>query len=88
MKTFLNALLFTILLVPATLFAQSTVTGTVTDQANGMPLPGVNVIVKGTSRGASTDFDGKYSLEVSNGEILVFSYLGFTNQEITYTGQS
>ena len=69
MKTFLNALLICLLIVPATLMAQSTVTGTVTDKANAMPLPGVNVLVKGTSRGTSTDFDGKYSIEVNQGEI-------------------
>lgn len=88
MKTFLNALLFCLIMVPATLMAQSTVTGTVTDKANAMPLPGVNVIVKGTSRGVSTDFDGNYSLEVNQGETIVISYLGFTSQEIVYNGQS
>jgi iron complex outermembrane receptor protein len=88
MKTFLNALLFCLIIVPATLAAQSTVSGTITDKANAMPLPGVNVIIKGTSRGTSTDFDGKYSLEVNQGETLVFSYLGFTTQEVVFTGQS
>jgi iron complex outermembrane receptor protein len=53
-----------------------------------MPLPGVNVLVKGTSRGASTDFDGNYTLEVNQGEIIVISYVGYKTQEITYTGQS
>ncbi|WP_340155788.1 TonB-dependent receptor [uncultured Winogradskyella sp.] len=88
MKTFLNALLFCLILLPATLMAQSTATGTVTDKANAMPLPGVNVIIKGTARGTSTDFDGKYSLEVSQGEVLVFSYVGYTTQEIVFNGQS
>ncbi len=88
MKTFLNALLFCLILAPATLMAQSTVTGTVTDKANAMPLPGVNVIIKGTSRGASTDFDGNYSIEVTNGETIVISYLGYTTQEIIFNGES
>ncbi len=88
MKTFLNALLFCLIMVPATVMAQSTVTGTVTDKANAMPLPGVNVVVKGTSRGASTDFDGNYSIEVTDGETIVISYLGFTTQEIIFNGQS
>lgn len=88
MKTFFNALLICCLLVPATLFAQTTVSGTVTDKANAMPLPGVNVIVKGTSRGTSTDFDGNYTLELSDGETVVVSYLGYTTQEIIYSGQS
>ncbi len=88
MKTFLNALLFCLIMIPATLMAQSPVNGTVTDKANAMPLPGVNVIVKGISRGASTDFDGNYTLDVSEGEIVVISYLGYTTQEIIFTGQS
>lgn len=88
MKTVLNALLFCIIMLPATLMAQSTATGTVTDKANAMPLPGVNVIIKGTSRGTSTDFDGNYSIEISEGEVLLFSYVGYTTQEIEYIGQS
>ncbi|WP_458628697.1 SusC/RagA family TonB-linked outer membrane protein [Winogradskyella sp. PC D3.3] len=88
MKTVLNALLFCLIMLPATLMAQSTVTGTVTDKANAMPLPGVNVIIKGTARGTSTDFDGKFSLELSQGEIIVVSYLGYTTQEIEFTGQA
>ncbi|WP_179337114.1 SusC/RagA family TonB-linked outer membrane protein [Winogradskyella ludwigii] len=88
MKTILNALLFCLIILPATLMAQSTVTGSVTDKANAMPLPGVNVIIKGTSRGTSTDFDGKYSIELSEGEVLMFSYVGYTTQEIKFTGQS
>ncbi len=64
-------------------FAQEkTVTGTVTDP-QGMPLPGVNVIVDNTSRGTQTDFDGNYSISAQAGEILVFSYLGFTNARYT-----
>ena len=78
MKTFLNALLFCLIMVPTTLLAQSTVTGTVTDKADAMPLPGVNVIIKGTAKGTATDFDGKFSLEVNQGETIVISYLGYT----------
>ena len=48
MKTVLNALLFCLIMLPTILLAQTTVTGTVTDKANAMPLPGVNVIIKGT----------------------------------------
>jgi TonB-dependent starch-binding outer membrane protein SusC len=63
-------------------FAQGkTVTGMVTDQSN-LPVPGVNILVKGTQKGVSTDFDGKYSVSVSSGETLVFSYLGFKTKEI------
>lgn len=88
MKTFLNALLFCLIMAPATLLAQTTVSGTVTDKANAMPLPGVNVLVKGTSRGASTDFDGKFTIDVNQGETIVVSYVGYKTQEIIFNGQS
>ena len=88
MKTFLNALLFCLIMIPSMLFAQTTITGTVIDKADTMPLPGVNVIIKGTSRGASTDFNGKYSIEVNEGDTIVISYLGYTTQEIIYSGQT
>ncbi|MEM1003075.1 MAG: SusC/RagA family TonB-linked outer membrane protein, partial [Bacteroidota bacterium] len=88
MKTVFNALLLSILLVPAFIFAQSSVSGTVTDEANAMPLPGVNVLVKGTTTGTSTDFDGNYTLNnINNGDTIVFSYLGFVSQEVVYEGQ-
>lgn len=53
---------------------QKTITGNVSD-ASG-PLPGANVIVKGTQRGIMTDFDGKYSIKASKDETLVFSFMG------------
>lgn len=61
-----------------------TVTGTVTDDSS-QPLPGVTVIVKGTTTGSATDFDGNYSISASNGEVLIFSYVGFETQEVTVT---
>lgn len=57
------------------------ITGNVTN-SSGMALPGVNVIVKGTSNGATTDFDGNYTINSNTGETLVFSYMGFTTKEI------
>ncbi len=68
--------------------AQSfSVSGNVTDES-GMPLPGVNVIVKNQSRGTTTDFDGNYTVkEVSSGDVLQFSYIGFVTREITITNQ-
>src|SRR5690606_8040211 len=63
-------------------FAQGkVVTGTVTDEQN-MPLPGVNILIQGTSKGAVTDFDGKYSLEVNEGQTLQFTSVGFEDQLI------
>ncbi len=56
--------------------------GTVSD-VSGTPLPGVSIVVKNTTRGASTDFDGKFTLSnVQKGEVLVFSYVGFSTQEV------
>ena len=57
------------------------VSGTIFDE-QGNPLPGVNVIVKGTSRGTQTDFDGNFSIQASKDETLVFSYVGLTSREI------
>ena len=84
MKTKFTGLLTLLLaLVVQVTFAQEQlVTGTVTDDS-GLPLPGVNVLVKGTTRGVQTDFDGKYSIEVAQGEVLVFSYLGMQTEELT-----
>ena len=54
---------------------EKTVTGTVTDQ-NGLPLPGVNIVVSGTNTGTQTDFDGNYAINASQGQTLLFTYLG------------
>lgn len=62
-----------------TLFAQKTISGTVSDE-NG-PLPGVSIIIKGTRTSTETDFDGKYSLQAQVGNVLVFSYIGMTTIE-------
>lgn len=68
--------------------AQSqTAKGNVVSKADGQPLPGVNVVVKGTTTGTITDFDGNFSLSVDNGQTLVFSFLGFKNQEVVFAGQ-
>lgn len=62
-------------------FAQDkTVTGNVTDQ-DDVPLPGVNILVEGTTNGTQSDFDGNYTIQVSEGQVLVFSYLGQTTIE-------
>jgi iron complex outermembrane receptor protein len=68
-------------------FAQSNVSGIVTD-SNGLGIPGVNVIEKGTSNGTTTDFDGKYSLSVSNNATLVYSYVGYTTAEEAVNSRS
>ncbi|MGB6269792.1 MAG: TonB-dependent receptor [Olleya sp.] len=88
MKTIFKRLLLALLFIPTVILAQTTVSGTVTEQATALPIPTVNVVVKNTSTGTATDFDGNYSLEVNNGDVLVFSYIGYLTQEVTYTGQS
>ena len=69
-------------------YAQSfSVSGNVTDE-NNIPLLGVNVIVKGEARGTTTDFDGNFTIEnISTGDVLEFSYLGFVAQEITVSNE-
>jgi len=59
------------------------ITGTVTSADDGLGMPGVSVVVKGTTIGASTDIDGKYSLEAAASDILVFSFVGMVQQEVT-----
>ena len=63
-------------------FAQEKlVTGNITD-GNGVPLPGVNIIIKNTNSGTQSDFDGNYSINSTQGSTLVYSYIGFKNQEL------
>jgi len=83
MKTKFSGILTLLLaLVVQFTFAQEkTVSGTVSDETG--PLPGVNVIVKGTNDGTQTDFDGLYTLKVSVGDVIVFSYVGMTSTEKT-----
>ncbi|WBL41614.1 SusC/RagA family TonB-linked outer membrane protein [Algoriphagus halophytocola] len=60
------------------LFAQQNITGKVTAQEDGMPLPGVSIVIQGTTTGAVTDLDGNYSISVPNAEsVLVYSFIGF-----------
>ena len=72
----------------STLYAQEmTITGTVTDET-GMALPGVNIIIKGTTVGVQSDFDGNYSIQASRGQILVFSFIGLQTAEYTINQNS
>src|SRR5690606_34427799 len=89
MKKRLNGILTLLLVFVVQLtFAQNLqVTGTVTD-ADGMPLPGVNVIVRGTNTGTTTDFDGNYTVNATQGQVLVYSFIGYVSQNITVGTQS
>lgn len=82
MKTKIISLLTLLMLfvVQLTFAQQRTITGKVTDQ-NGIPLPGVSIVVKGTFRGVQSDFDGNYALEAGSGETLVYTYLGQREEE-------
>ncbi|MBQ0736501.1 carboxypeptidase-like regulatory domain-containing protein [Aquimarina celericrescens] len=75
----------TTILFSISLFSQEgTLTGVLNDNS-GLPLPGVNIIIKGTVKGTQTDFDGKYSINCNVGDVLVFSYVGFDSKEILVT---
>ncbi len=83
------AILTTFLLQGMLMNAQNKVTGTVTD-SSGVPIPGVSVIVEGTDKGDSTDFDGLYSItyEFSENTVLVFSYVGLKTKKVRVNGQT
>ena len=84
MKTKFNGILTLLLafVVQLTFAQEKTISGTVVDETN-MPLPGATVVIKGTTTGASTDFDGKYSISANTGDVLVFSYVGYSDQNAT-----
>lgn len=85
----LKLLLLLMVFVPIGLLAQGQITGTVTSSDDGSPLPGTSVIIKGTTTGTTTDFDGDYELNNVTGDAtLVFSYIGFTTMEVPVNGQS
>ncbi|WP_299098327.1 carboxypeptidase-like regulatory domain-containing protein [uncultured Winogradskyella sp.] len=79
-------ILFILLLLPLFSIAQEgIVTGTLTTEDDGLPLPGASIIVKGTTNGVTTDFDGNYSISCLVGDILVVNYIGMTPREIKVT---
>ncbi|MFD0796251.1 SusC/RagA family TonB-linked outer membrane protein [Maribacter chungangensis] len=90
----MNKKIFSFLTLVCVLFSQgvlaqnSTVSGTVTSSSDNMPLPGVNVLVQGTTNGTQTDFDGNYTISASTGDVLVFSYLGMKQQTVTVGSSS
>ena len=81
MKLFLKSILvlFTIVQIQA---QEKVISGVVSDE-NGLPLPSATVLVKGTSNGIQTDFDGKYTIKAQLGDLLVFSYVGYNTKEVT-----
>ncbi|WP_439130069.1 SusC/RagA family TonB-linked outer membrane protein [Polaribacter sp.] len=67
---------------------QKTITGTVTAASDGVALPAVSVLIEGTTRGTSTNFDGKFSISAAPNETLVFSYLGFADKKVLVGSQT
>ena len=89
MRTICLSLLLSVLLAPAAFAQQSVVVkGQVISADDGLGLPGVNVMEKGTSNVISADIDGNYQISVSPNATLVFSYIGFSSQEVAVAGQS
>ena len=82
-----NFLLLLALFATAVLSAQSVLNGTVKG-TDGQPIPGANILVQGTTNGTTTDFDGNFSISVSSGDVLTFSYIGYASQSITIANQS
>lgn len=80
------ALMF-IFITAAAIAQQRTVTGRVTDES-GAEMPGVNVVIKGTTEGTATDADGRYSVTVSDDAVLVFSFVGYASTEVPIGGRS
>lgn len=84
MKTKINGMLTLLLaFVVQIAFAQTkSVSGLVSDQ-DGLPLPGATVLVKGTNNGTTSDFDGNYTISAKQGDVLVFSFVGYVNKEVS-----
>ncbi|WP_431170910.1 TonB-dependent receptor plug domain-containing protein [Robiginitalea biformata] len=84
MRTKLNGILtlFLALVVQISFAQEKTISGTVAD-ADGLPLPGVNILVQGSTTGTQTDFDGNYAIQASEGDVLVFTYLGMRAENRT-----
>ncbi len=74
------------LFVPLWAISQEQISGLVTDQTTGDPLPGVSIILKGTTKGVSTDFDGNYTISANQNDILQFSYIGYKSIEEKIAG--
>ncbi|WP_395048982.1 SusC/RagA family TonB-linked outer membrane protein [Flavobacterium sp.] len=88
MKTIYNKLLFLLLFLPFSVLAQGTLGGTVLDSKTNQPIPGVNIVIQGSTNGMQTDFDGKFKLpKVNIGDKIVFSFIGYTSQTVVFNNQ-
>ena len=80
-------LLSLVFLMGGLLFAQQTIQGLVTDES-GIPLPGATILIDGTNDGTTTDFDGNFSIEASDGQTLLISFVGYKSSLVPVTGDS
>ncbi|AQS94282.1 TonB-dependent receptor [Polaribacter sp. BM10] len=88
MKNFKNLLFVALFFITATVLGQTKITGTIVDETN-QPLPGASVLVKGTTNGTSTDFNGKFTLQSkSNSGVLVVSFIGYKSKEAAYSSSN
>ncbi|WP_431244192.1 carboxypeptidase-like regulatory domain-containing protein [Flavobacterium sp. P21] len=76
-----------VLFIQVTFGQTKTITGTVKNKADGFPIPGVSVVIQGTTHGTTTDFDGNFSISVAQGQSLSFSYMGSETQVVKIEGQ-
>ena len=88
MKNFKNLLFVAVLFISASVLGQAKITGEVVDQTN-QPLPGASIVVKGTTNGTSTDFDGKFTLQAeANSGTIVISFIGFQSKEVSFSSSN
>ena len=88
MKNFKNLLFVAVLFVSASLLGQAKITGEVVDETN-QPLPGASIVVKGTTNGTSTDFDGKFTLQAgADSGTIVISFIGFQSKEVSFSSSN
>src|SRR5210317_1544533 len=85
--TFKNILLVALLLFTSMIYAQTQITGVVTDE-KGSPLPGVNILLKGSNKGVVSDFEGNYSIDAPTNGILEYSYIGYLTQSVNINGRT
>ena len=82
-----KAFLVVLMLSSSLIFAQNTISGSVSDESNN-PIPGATIVIEGTTIGVVTDFDGNYQINASAGDQLTFSSLGFSSQTINIGNQN
>ena len=88
MKNFKNLLLVALFFATATVLGQTKITGKVVDQTNE-PLPSASIVVKGTTNGTSSDFDGNFTITAkSNSGIIVISFVGYTSKEVSFSSSN